>query len=64
MTAVFAGLLTKVGVYAIIRTETQLFVDNDLNFLLMMVALSTMIVGILGAVAQAELKRILSFTRW
>ena len=62
VTAVFAGLLTKVGVYAIIRTETQLFVDNDLNFLLMMVALSTMIVGILGAVAQAELKRILSFT--
>ncbi len=62
VTAVFAGLLTKVGVYAIIRTETQLFVANDLNFLLMMVALSTMIVGILGAVAQAELKRILSFT--
>ena len=62
VTAVFAGLLTKVGVYAIIRTETQLFVDNDLNFLLMMVALATMIVGILGAVAQAELKRILSFT--
>ncbi len=50
----FAGLLTKVGVYAIIRTETQLFVANDLNFLLMMVALSTMIVGILGAVAQAS----------
>ena len=62
VTAVFAGLLTKVGVYAIIRTETQLFVQNDLNFVLMMIALATMIVGILGAVAQAELKRILSFT--
>mgnify|MGYP003396892382 CR=1 len=62
VTAVFAGLLTKVGVYAIIRTETQIFVDNDVNFLLMIVALATMIVGILGAVAQAELKRILSFT--
>ncbi|AZC12803.1 MULTISPECIES: Na+/H+ antiporter subunit D [unclassified Microbacterium] len=62
VTAVFAGLLTKVGVYALIRTETQLFNDNDLNFLLMCVALATMIVGVLGAIAQAELKRILSFT--
>lgn len=62
VTAVFAGLLTKVGVYALIRTETQLFADSDVNLLLMIVALATMIVGVLGAVAQAELKRILSFT--
>src|SRR6478735_7617265 len=62
VTAVFAGLLTKVGVYAIIRTETELFLYNDVNQLLMWVALATMIVGVLGAVAQAELKRILSFT--
>jgi multicomponent Na+:H+ antiporter subunit D len=62
VTAVFAGLLTKVGVYAIIRTETQLFPDSNINTLLLIVSLATMIVGILGAVAQAELKRILSFT--
>ncbi|BDV29395.1 Na+/H+ antiporter subunit D [Microbacterium terricola] len=62
VTAVFAGLLTKVGVYALIRTETQLFSDSDVNILLMVIALATMIVGVLGAVAQAELKRILSFT--
>ncbi len=62
VTAVFAGLLTKVGVYAMIRTETLLFNENDVNFVLMIVALATMIVGVLGAVAQAELKRILSFT--
>lgn len=62
VTAVFAGLLTKVGVYAIIRTETQLFSDSDVNFLLLIVAFATMVVGVLGAVAQAELKRILSFT--
>lgn len=62
VTAVFAGLLTKVGVYALIRTETQLFPDSDVNVLLLVVALATMIVGVLGAVAQAELKRILSFT--
>jgi multicomponent Na+:H+ antiporter subunit D len=62
VTAVFAGLLTKVGVYAMIRTETQLFRDNDMNLLLLVVALATMVVGVLGAIAQAELKRILSFT--
>ncbi|GAB2693564.1 multicomponent Na+:H+ antiporter subunit D [Microbacterium marinum] len=62
VTAVFAGLLTKVGVYAMIRTETQIFRENDVNTLLLIVALATMVVGILGAVAQAELKRILSFT--
>ncbi|SFR88675.1 multicomponent Na+:H+ antiporter subunit D [Microbacterium sp. cf046] len=62
VTAVFAGLLTKVGVYAMIRTETLLFSENDVNFVLMIVALATMIVGVLGALAQAELKRILSFT--
>lgn len=62
VTAVFAGLLTKVGVYAIIRTETQLFANSDLNLVLAIVAIATMVIGILGAIAQAELKRILSFT--
>ncbi len=62
VTAVFAGLLTKVGVYAMIRTETQLFPTSDVNTLLLIVGLATMVIGILGALAQAELKRILSFT--
>ena len=62
VTAVFAGLLTKVGVYAIIRTQTLLFPDRELSELLMVAALLTMIVGILGAVAQTEIKRMLSFT--
>ncbi|OKL53560.1 Na+/H+ antiporter subunit D [Bowdeniella nasicola] len=62
VTAVFAGLLTKVGVYAMIRTETLLFPGGDLDTLLAWVALATMIVGILGAVAQNDLKRMLSFT--
>ncbi|MBW8730738.1 MAG: Na+/H+ antiporter subunit D [Terrabacter sp.] len=62
VTAVFAGLLTKVGVYAIIRTQTLLFPDSPLQGLLMWAALLTMIIGILGAVSQSGLKRILSFT--
>jgi len=62
VTAVFAGLLTKVGVYSIIRTETVIFPGPELNPALMVVALLTMVVGVLGAVAQADIKRLLSFT--
>src|ERR671920_1268242 len=62
VTAVFAGLLTKVGVYAIIRTQTLLFPDGALDDLLMWAALATMLIGILGAVAQSDLRRMLSFT--
>jgi multicomponent Na+:H+ antiporter subunit D len=62
VTAVFAGLLTKVGVYSIIRTETLLFPGDRLDGLLMWVALLTMVVGILGALAQIDIKRMLSFT--
>jgi multicomponent Na+:H+ antiporter subunit D len=62
VTAVFAGLLTKVGVYAIIRTETLLFPGSEAHTLLLWVALATMVVGILGAVAQNDVKRLLSFT--
>ncbi|WP_432564970.1 Na+/H+ antiporter subunit D [Kineococcus sp. SYSU DK003] len=62
VTAVFAGLLTKVGVYAIIRTETLLFPGDEAYDLLLWVALATMLVGILGAVAQSDVKRLLSFT--
>ncbi|MEU8298360.1 Na+/H+ antiporter subunit D [Micromonospora sp. NPDC048909] len=62
VTAVFAGLLTKVGVYAIIRTETLLFPGGQVDELLMVVAGLTMLVGILGAVAQSDMKRLFSFT--
>ena len=62
VTAVFAGLLTKVGVYAIIRTQTLLFPGGALDGVLLWAALATMLIGILGAVAQSDLRRMLSFT--
>jgi multicomponent Na+:H+ antiporter subunit D len=62
VTAVFAGLLTKVGVYAIIRTQTLLFPPEAQqgSFLLVLAGL-TMVVGVLGALAQDDLRRMLSF---
>lgn len=62
VTAVFAGLLTKVGVYAIIRAHTLLFPGGELDGVLMVAGLLTMVVGILGAIAQNDIKRLLSFT--
>ncbi|NDJ89538.1 Na+/H+ antiporter subunit D [Mycolicibacter kumamotonensis] len=62
ITAVFAGILTKVGVYAIIRAHSLLFPDGGLDSVLLVAALLTMLVGIFGAVAQSDIKRLLSFT--
>ena len=63
ITAVFAGLLTKVGVYAIIRTQMVLFTDDTRPAtLLLVLAAATMVIGVFGAIAQDDIRRILSFT--
>ncbi|SFE83936.1 Na+/H+ antiporter subunit D [Blastococcus tunisiensis] len=62
ITAVFAALLTKVAVYAIVRTQTLLFPREEPWTLLLVLAAVTMLVGILGALAQHDLNRVLSFT--
>ena len=63
ITAIFAGLLTKVGVYAIIRTQLLLFPENDWPAtLLLVLAAATMLFGVLGAIAHDDIRRILSFT--
>jgi multicomponent Na+:H+ antiporter subunit D len=61
--AIFAGLLTKVGVYALVRTFTLIFVNNVAytHTIILTAAGLTMIVGVLGALAQTEIRRILSF---
>jgi multicomponent Na+:H+ antiporter subunit D len=63
VSAIFAGLLTKVGVYALLRTFTLIFVGNVgyTHTIVLVTAGITMIIGILGALAQTELRRILSF---
>ncbi|WP_278261726.1 Na+/H+ antiporter subunit D [Nocardia sp. AG03] len=62
VTAVFAGLLTKVGVYAIIRTHSLWFPDGAFDNILLVCGLATMLIGILGAIAQNDIRRLLSFT--
>ncbi len=63
ITALFSGLLTKVGVYALYRVFTLLFVPQGgyLPTLLLVLAGLTMTTGVLGAAAQMDFRRLLSF---
>ncbi|MFZ0611403.1 MAG: Na+/H+ antiporter subunit D [Desulfobacterales bacterium] len=63
VSAIFAGLLTKVGVYALIRMFTLVFTINTAytHGVLLAVAALTMITGVLGAAAHSDFRRILSF---
>ncbi|HYI96824.1 MAG TPA: proton-conducting transporter membrane subunit [Bryobacteraceae bacterium] len=61
--AIFAGLLTKVGVYSLIRVITLLYPHAPpvLYNLILVQAGCTMIAGLIGAVAQRDFRRVLSF---
>ena len=60
VSAVFAGLLTKVGVYCLIRVQTLLF-PGELDGLVLVIGALTMLIGVIGAVSHTDMKRILSF---
>lgn len=61
--AIFAALLTKVGVYSIIRVFTLVFAHDAAFFgpIVGVIAALTMITGVLGAAAHYDIRKILSF---
>ncbi len=61
--AVFAGLLTKVGVYACVRVFTLVYTGQQdfLASLLLPIGILTMVTGVFGAATQFFIPRILSF---
>lgn len=61
--ALFAGLLTKVGVYAVLRTMGDIFspAPGFLHEALGWIAAGTMLFGVLGAAYHWDMRRILSF---
>jgi len=63
VSALFGGILTKVGVYAMMRVYTLIFapVFPAAGEILLWIAAFTMVTGVLGAAAQYEIRRILSF---
>jgi multicomponent Na+:H+ antiporter subunit D len=63
VTALFAGLLTKVGVYALIRIYTLFLYHSDSfwNPLVMWMGVLSMVIGVLTATSQVDFRKILSF---
>lgn len=63
VTALFGALLTKVGLYAIIRTFTLIFHHDtgNIHAVIGWMAAATLVLGSLGAVAYKDLGRILNY---
>jgi multicomponent Na+:H+ antiporter subunit D len=61
--AAFAGLLTKVGVYALMRMFTLLFqgAPPPLFALLLSMSAATMVIGLVASLNERDFRRILSF---
>ncbi len=61
--ALFAGLLTKVGVYALVRMFTLLFhgAPPALFTLLLVMSAATMVIGLVAALNERDFRRVLSF---
>lgn len=62
VSAIFGGLLTKVGVYALLRVFTLIFVDNQfLQDTILVMAVLTLISGGVGALIQNNLRKVFSY---
>jgi multicomponent Na+:H+ antiporter subunit D len=63
VTALFAGLLTKVGIYSLIRIYT-LFLHHNGSFwnpIILWLGILSMVIGVITATSQYDFRKILSF---
>ena len=59
--ATFGGLLTKVGIYAMLRVFSLIFIPDDfIRTLLMVIAVLTIVTGALGALIKTNIRRLFS----
>ncbi|MFC4873002.1 proton-conducting transporter membrane subunit [Negadavirga shengliensis] len=62
ISAIFGGLLTKVGVYALLRVFTLIFIpDAFLSTLITVIAIMTILTGGIGALGQNNIRKIFSY---
>lgn len=60
--AIFGGLLTKMGVYAMIRVFTLIFQpDEFIRNVFIVIAIMTMITGALGTINKRSIRRLISY---
>jgi multicomponent Na+:H+ antiporter subunit D len=60
--AIFGGLLTKVGIYALLRVFTLIFIpDTFLRNTFSFVAFATLLTGALGALVRKDIRRMFSY---
>jgi len=60
--ATFGGLLTKVGIYALFRVFTIIFIPDDFTRnVLIFVATATLLTGAFGAIVKKDIRNILSY---
>lgn len=63
VSALFGGLLTKVGIYALMRVMVMLFPlqREELSFVIGVVAVLTMVLAAIGMLAQNDLRRLVGY---
>lgn len=62
VTAIFSGLLTKIGVYGLIRVMTLVVVPGSaVRVVVIVVMLASMVIGVLGALGGPTMRGILAF---
>lgn len=60
--ATFGGLLTKVGIYAMLRVLSLIFIPDDFTrTLLMVIAVLTIVTGAFGALIKTNVRRLFSY---
>jgi len=60
--AIFGGLLTKMGIYALIRTFTLIFQpDEFIRNVFLVIAILTLVTGALGTVNKRSIRRLMSY---
>jgi len=62
ITALFSGLLTKIGVYALVRIISLIYEPGNLiTIIVITVCVASMIIGVLGALGESTIRGVLTF---